>query len=132
MVSLKWSGKGIQFIAQDEQGHEVIVDTVKELGGLDQGFAPMNLLLVSLAGCMAMDIMSIVRKKGAQLSSLVVKIEGEKNPTHPKRFIKIRYEIRAGGDYRREDLLRAFELSRDKYCSVLATIGNPPEFEYSI
>lgn len=131
MVRLFWK-KGLQFIAEDEQKHNIIVDTTKETGGFDQGFSPMNLLLVTLAGCMAMDIVSILQKKGNKLSKFEMILNGDRNNEHPKRFNRITYQIRCEGDYKKEDLLRAFELSRDKYCSVLATVKNPPEFEFKI
>ncbi len=92
----------------------------------------MDLLLVALAGCMGMDIVSILKKKGGKIKDFEMVLSGEKNPEHPRRYLKIRYEIRCEGDYKREDLLRAFELSWDRYCSVLATLKNPPEFEFNI
>jgi len=132
MVTLIWNKKGLQFTARDEQGHNIIVDTDIESGGLGQGFKPMELLLVALAGCMGMDIVAILQKKGGKIDSFRMVLKGEKNPEHPKRYLKIYYEIECKGDYKREDLLRSFELSRDKYCSVLATLKNPPAFEFRV
>uniref|UniRef100_A0A7V1EI85 OsmC family peroxiredoxin n=1 Tax=candidate division WOR-3 bacterium TaxID=2052148 RepID=A0A7V1EI85_UNCW3 len=132
MITLIWNKKGLQFTARDDQGHSIIVDTDIESGGLDKGFKPMELLLVALAGCMGMDIVAILQKKGGKIDSFKMILKGEKNPEHPKRYLKIFYEIECKGDYKREDLLRSFELSRDKYCSVLATLKNTPEFEFKV
>lgn len=132
MVTLTWSKKGLQFIAHDQENHKIVVDTDIETGGFNQGFKPMELLLVALAGCMGMDIIAILQKKGGKIDHFQMILRGDKNAQHPHRYIKIKYEISCQGDYRREDLMRAFELSRDKYCSVLATLKNTPEFEFDI
>lgn len=132
MITLTWNKKGLQFTARDEQNHSIIVDTDKEFGGFNHGFKPMELLLVALASCMGMDIVAILQKKGDKIDTFKMTLKGEKIPEHPKRYLKILYEIDCKGDYKRENLLRAFELSRDKYCSVLATLKNPPDFEFNI
>lgn len=132
MITLIWNKKGLQFTAQDEQNHRIIVDTDKDSGGLEQGFKPMELLLVALAGCMGMDIVAILQKKGGMIDHFQMVLKGEKHLEHPRRYLKIIYEIECRGDYKREDLIRSFELSRDKYCSVLATLKNPPEFQFNI
>lgn len=131
MIKLNWK-KELQFEAEDEKGHKIIVDTARENGGLDEGIAPMQLLLVSLGGCMAMDIVAILRKKGGKIEKFHLTVDGKKTDEHPKRYSKITYQIKCEGNYKREDLIRAHELSRDKYCSVLATVKNPPEFEFII
>jgi putative redox protein len=131
MIRLIWS-QGLQFNAEDDHRHKIIIDTHKEMGGLDQGFTPMDLLLVSLAGCMGMDIIAILQKKGGRVDSLTIESEGMRAEDHPHRFTKITVRIRCEGDYRREDLVRSFELSRDKYCSVAATLGSSPELEFVI
>ncbi len=122
--------KKLQFIAEDEFKHSIILDSDQESGGDDTGFRPLDLLLTALAGCMAMDIVAILRKKGGKISLFKMILEGERAEEHPKRFIKIVYRIVCQGDFQDQDLQRAFELSRDKYCSVLHTIKNPPQFEF--
>ncbi len=131
MMTLTWT-KGLQFKAEDGRGHEIIVDTVKNYGGLDQGFAPMDLLLVSLSGCMAMDIVSILQKKGGRIDKFAIETEGVRAEDHPHRYTKITVRIKCEGDYKKEDLVRSFELSRDKYCSVTATLRSCPELEFVI
>jgi putative redox protein len=130
-ISVKWS-KGLQFNVHDEHGHTMIIDANKQVGGFDEGFHPAELLLVSLAGCMSMDIVSIVQKKGGQITSFETTIQGQRAEKHPKRFEKITLTFVCKGDYKRSDLLRAFELSRDKYCGVSATLRNAPDIEFKI
>jgi putative redox protein len=131
VITLTWS-QGLQFTAEDDHKHKIIVDTHKEMGGLDQGFAPMDLLLVSLAGCMGMDIIAILQKKGGRVENLTIESEGMRAEDHPHRYTKITVRIKCEGDYKREDLVRSFELSRDKYCSVVATLGTNPELEFIV
>jgi len=130
-ITLQWN-KALQFFAMDETGHKVIVDIDREHGGLDEGMTPLRFLLVALAGCMAMDIVTIVQKKGGKIKEYSMELEGIRADDHPRRFVKIINTIRCVGEYKREDLERAFELSRDKYCSALGTIMIPPEFVYNI
>ena len=121
--------KGLQFTVNDDHGHTMVIDTKKDVGGFDQGVRPMDLLLVSLAGCMGMDIVSILKKKGGKIDTFEITVNGERAPAHPKQYEKITMTFRCTGDYRREDLLRAHELSRDKYCGAYATLQHPPEIE---
>ncbi|UCG91900.1 MAG: OsmC family protein [candidate division WOR-3 bacterium] len=131
MVKLVWQ-KGLQFLVQDGRNHTIVVDTEKEFGGLDEGFRPMDLLLVSLAGCMGMDIVGILKKKGGKIDTFEIVVNGERAPDHPRRYTKISIAFKCEGDYKREDLLRSFELSRDKYCSVVATLKDAPKLEFVI
>jgi len=121
--------KGLQFIAQDEHNHTIIVDTLKDFGGFDEGFHPIELLLVSLGACMGMDMVGILKKKGGKIDAFEITVDGKRASEHPKRYEKITMTFRRTGDYRREDLLRAHELSRDKYCGAYATLQNPPDIE---
>jgi putative redox protein len=124
--------KGLQFVAQDGHNHTIVVDTLTDFGGFDEGFHPIELLLVSLAACMGMDMVGILKKKGGKIDSFEITVNGKRAAEHPKRYEKITIGFRCTGDYRREDLLRAHELSRDKYCGVSATLLNPPDIEYDI
>ena len=131
MVKLSLN-KGLQFIAEDRFNHKIVVDTYKEFGGFNEGFQPIELLLVSLAGCMGMDIVGILKKKGGNIDKFEIVVEGKRAKEHPKKYEKINLKFMCEGDYKREDLLRSFELSRDKYCSAFATLNTTPEIEFLI
>jgi putative redox protein len=124
--------KGLQFVAKDDRNNKIVVDTNTEFGGFDQGFRPMDLLLVSLAGCMGMDIVGILQKKGGKIDAFSIDVEGARAEDHPHKFTKITVKFKCEGDYRHEDLLRSFELSRDKYCSVIGTLSDKPEIEFVV
>lgn len=130
-IRLSWT-KNQQFIVEDEHDHAIVIDTDPESGGKNSGFRPLDLLLTALAGCMAMDMVAIVTKKGGKIDSFTMTLEGERAVEHPRRFVKIDYKIICKGTYKDEDLKRALELSRDKYCSVLHTIKSPPELTFNL
>ncbi len=131
MVKLTWT-KELQFEVEDDHNHQMVIDTDKDSGGHDQGFRPIDLLLVALAGCMSMDIVAILRKKGSKIKGFEVQISGERAVEHPRKFNKITVQFKCEGDYKRDDLLRAFELSRDKYCSVYGTLKSMPTIDFLI
>ncbi len=131
MIKISWC-EGLRFEAEDRHGHKILVDTEKDFGGSDQGFRPLELMLVSLAGCMGMDIVSILQKKGGKIDSFVVEASGVRAEEHPHKYTKITVKFNCVGEYKREDLLRSFELSRDKYCSAVATLNSSPELEFII
>ena len=124
--------QGLQFKAEDEHGHEMIIDTKKEFGGFDQGFRPAELMLVALAGCMGMDVVGILQKKGGKIDRFTIETSGTRAEDHPHKYTKITVRMKCEGDYKREDLLRSFELSRDKYCSVTATLKEKPELKFIV
>lgn len=129
MITLTWN-KGLQFQAKNEAGHHITVDTLEEFGGFNQGFTPMELLLVALAGCMGMDIIAIVQKKGGAITEFAVEIKGVRAEKAPRRYETVDVTFTCKGEYKKEDLYRAHELSRDKYCGVYATLSSPPEISF--
>jgi len=117
--------KDLQFVAWDDAGHGMVLDSTKE--GVPSGFTPMQLLLIAAAGCMAMDVVSILKKKRLPLEGFRVEMEGQRASEHPKRFTEMRFLYIAKGRIPKSDLDEAIKLSEEKYCSVSATIKNAPQ-----
>jgi putative redox protein len=114
---------GFKLEGLDEEGHSVLMDLPKESGGEGVGFTPIQLLLVSLAGCTALDIINIMRKQRQNLSSLEVLAEGDRAEEPPKYYKEIRLKYILKGKALREDAAkRAIQLSEEKYCSVGANL----------
>ena len=128
---LVWTKEG-KFIAEDDFGHSIVLEAIPPEGKPLGGFKPVSLVLYALAGCMGYDIVSILKKKRANLTGFTVEIDGEQRDEHPRRFTKITCVFKAEGDVKRADMERAFELSRDKYCSVVATLQEGPEFDFKL
>jgi putative redox protein len=129
-INLSWKDK-FAFLAQTELGNQILLDAKPEAGGEGKGPSPMELVLVALGGCTAMDIIVILRKKRVDLQSLVVKVDGERASEHPKYFTKISVEYNfEGKNLKEEDIRQAVELSRDKYCSVSAMLKDKTVISY--
>ncbi len=115
---------GMRFEAQAGSGHHITLDAAEQDGGQDSGFRPMEMLLVGLAGCTAMDVISILRKKHQQVTAYEVQVEGIRADPHPMVFTTIRVEhIITGRRIQPEAVARALQLSEERYCGVGAMLG---------
>ena len=87
-----------------------------------RGLSPMELALVSLAGCSAMDVVAILKKSRQPFTDLVVHVEGERAVDHPRRYTQVTlvFEVHGQG-LNRSAVERAVALSEEKYCSVSGT-----------
>jgi len=85
----------------------------------------MELLLASVAGCMAIDVRMILEKARVPLAGLEVDMEGARAATEPRRYTRIRMHFRLTGPSAADDdrIARAIQLSREKYCSVMHTLA---------
>ena len=103
-------------------GHAISIDADAAVGGHDLGPRPKGLLLTALAGCTAMDVISILRKMRLEPKSLQVEADAEVADEHPKTFTHITLTYRLRGDLPREKVEKAVSLSQDRYCGVSAMI----------
>lgn len=117
-----WQGK-MRFEGSATSGHRLALDSAEEHGGENAGFRPMELLLVGLAGCTAMDVISILTKKRLNVTGFEVRVEGDRAETHPKVYTDIRVEyVVRGRDIPADAVERAIQLSEEKYCSASAML----------
>ena len=131
LTEFTWKGKMV-FEAKTESGHSVTMDAKSEVGGEDNGARPMELLMVSLGGCTAMDVVSILEKMRADLESMTININSERASQHPKIFTKINIEYNfTGRGIKEENVKKAIELSLDKYCSVSPMLKEKAEITYN-
>ncbi len=84
------------------------------------GISPMKLLLLSVAGCTAYDVVMILQKMREPLKGLEIEISGERREEHPRIYSRIHIHYRIYGNVEEEKAKRAIELSQDKYCSASA------------
>ena len=102
--------------------HEIILDTAPEIGGNDQGFRPMELMLISLAGCSAIDIVHILNKGKHVIHSYAAQVEAERRDELPRIFSTINMIITVDTDAPDTVLERAAKLTKEKYCSAYAVL----------
>jgi len=124
--------KDMQFTGTASSGHTLIMDADDDLGGKNTGFRPMELLLVGFGGCSGMDVISILRKKRQQITSLEINIKGEKTDDFPKIYKEVHIEyVLKGNGVEKEAVERAISLSLGKYCSVGATLAKTGTITHS-
>lgn len=125
---VKWVEKR-QFVGTDSSKHSVVMSSQDEENGA--GMSPSQLLLVSLGGCTAYDVVEILQKKRQQLTGLEVIVAGEQDPNPPwtYRKIHVRYVVR-GKELREKAVRDAIKISEEKYCSVAATLRGAAEITY--
>jgi len=102
------------------EGHKVIIDSDPSFGGQNKGPKPKPFMLAALAGCTAMDVISMLRKMRVVPERFLVKVDGSLTEEHPKHYNKIHvtYEF-TGDDLPMSKLKRAVELSENSYCGVM-------------
>jgi putative redox protein len=115
---------GMCFDVMTGTGHHILLDSSEETGGQDRGPRPMEMLLVALAGCAGMDVLSILRKKRQDVKAYEVRVHGDQREEHPKVFVEITVEhILTGHAIQPEAVKRALELTEEKYCGASIMLG---------
>lgn len=117
------------FIGMPPSGHAQVIDTK---GDRHAAPTPMEMLLVSVAGCTAADVISVLHKKRQDVTAYNVEITGERKEDHPRAFIKFHvHHIVHGRNVSEKAVADAIELSDTKYCSVAATVRPTAEISTS-
>jgi putative redox protein len=115
-----WKEK-MSFEGTADSGFKVTLGTIPEVGGDNDGFRPMELLAIGLAGCTAMNVISILNKKKQDVHDFEVRVHADRAEEHPRVFTHLTIEyIVSGKDLDRAAVERAVELSETKYCSAQA------------
>lgn len=132
-ANVVWKGKMSFEGAASGSGFKLPMGTSIESGGDNDGFRPMELLLVGLAGCTAMDVISILEKKRQDVTGFQVLVQGERAQDHPRVFTDIVLEyVVTGHQVERAAVERAVELSATKYCSAAAMLGAVAKIDHKI
>jgi putative redox protein len=94
---------------------------------------PMELILIALAGCTTIDITEILQKMKQNFEKIELEVEGKRAEDFPRRYkhIKVIYKVYGKG-LEKEKVLKAIELSKNKYCSVMASLNSQIEYELEI
>jgi putative redox protein len=117
-----WQG-GMAFEGKAGSGFSVQLDSAEDAGGSNSGFRPMEMILVGLAGCTAMDVISILQKKRQDVTGFEVHAHGLRADDHPRVFTDITLEcIVRGHHVDPKAVERSIELSETKYCSVMGML----------
>ena len=127
-ANIKYAGDGF-FIGIPPSGHAQVMDSK---GDRHAAPTPIEMLLVSVAACTAMDVQSILAKKRQDVTGYDVEIEGERADDHPRKFIKFHvHHIVHGRGVSDKAVADAIKLSDETYCSVAATVKPTAEITTS-
>lgn len=124
--TVQWIGKQ-QFVALSPSGHAIALDADHSTNTAP---SPMELLLMALGACTAVDIVIILEKKRQKLESLEVICSGERAPEPPRVWTKLDILFRLRGKLEEAGVKQAIQLSEEKYCSVSATLKKTAELSW--
>ena len=116
---IQYAGKDF-FIGITPSGHALTLDTNHDRGSAP---TPIELLLIALGSCTAVDVISILEKKREQITNYRVEVSGQRREEHPRSYkrMEVRHIV-TGRHISNKAVAQAIELSENKYCSVAATL----------
>jgi putative redox protein len=130
-LNLNWID-GMAF-ESEVNGHKIVIDAVESVGGKDRGPRPKPLMLLALAGCTSMDVVSILKKMRVELDDYSCEVVANHTEEHPKHYdeMKIIYKF-WGKDLPKEKIEKAVNLSEDRYCGVSYVYKKYVKMNYEI
>lgn len=130
-VSLNRINDKFHFEAKGSSG--VVVNIDSKTDEPSKGASPMELILMGVGGCNAIDIVFILQKQRQKITSYSMEVEGERiEEREAKPFKAIHIKLSLEGEIDEAKAIRAAELSFEKYCSVSITLGDSVKISYSI
>ncbi len=130
-VQLNRVNNKVHFRASNGEGPTVDIDGSPAIGGVGQGFRPMELLLTAHAGCTVMDVVSILEKQRQTVDDVSIEVDGTRGEGTPAPFTKIHLHYELTGDIDVEKARRAIDLAVHKYCSVGEMLKSSAEIDFS-
>lgn len=129
-AKVEWKGR-MSFDGTADSGFTVRMDALPDVGGDNDGFRPVELMLVGLAGCTAMDVISILKKMRQDVTGFEVRAHGDRASEHPRRFVHITLEYAlTGRNIDPAAARKAIDLSATRYCSVQASLDPAIQVEH--
>ena len=128
-IEVSWSAGAAALRGGRPGGPEVVLDSSGA-----EGPSPPQLLAISLAGCMAIDVNDLAAKMRLPLESLRVVVEGDRRADPPRRFVALRQRFIASGIAAADEpkIRRAIDLSYEKYCSILHSLRDDIEMTFDL
>jgi putative redox protein len=128
--TVKWID-GMSFVAETGSGHAFVMDGAVDMGGHNLGPRPMETVLAGTGGCTAVDVVTILRRSGQDITGCHVQLRSERAPTDPKIFTKIHMHFVVRGRGVKPAMVEsAIKLSHQKYCSASIMLGKTAEITH--
>jgi len=129
-AKVTWKNK-MFFTGAGDKEFAIPLDAEPSAGGENLGFEPLELVAIGLAGCTAMDTISLLHKKQQNVTAFEVQVHAERSVTYPKVFTNIIVEyIVEGYDVEPAAVERSIELSATKYCPAQAMLSKACKIEH--
>lgn len=130
-ATIDWQ-EAARLVGETDSGHSITMDGPPDLGGLDAGPRPMEMVLLGLGGCSALDVVHILRRGRRDVSGCRVALEAERAPTEPRVFTRIHLHFTVhSSDATSAMVERAVTLSAEKYCSVVRMLASTADITHS-
>ena len=122
-ISVNWVD-GMLMVGKSHSGHSITMDGPPEIGGENLGVRPMEMLLLGVAGCTMIDVVTTLKKMRQELTHCETKVNAERADDHPKVFTDIHIQfIIKGKGLESKKVEKAITLSAEKYCSASIMLG---------
>ncbi|MCS5634788.1 MAG: OsmC family protein [Candidatus Marinimicrobia bacterium] len=122
-ISVKWID-GMLMVGKSGSGHAVVMDGPPEIGGENLGVRPMEMLLLGMAGCTMIDVVSTLKKMREDVVDCQTQVSADRSEEYPKVFTNINVHfILKGKQLNPSKVDKAIKLSAEKYCSASIMIG---------
>ena len=117
-IEVSWKGKML-FESVAPEG-SVLIDADEAVGGQGEGLRPKAMMLTSLAGCTAMDVISLLKKMRAEVDNFKVEVAANLTDEHPKFYDKVHVTYQFfGSDFKKDKIEKSVKLSVERYCGVM-------------
>ena len=122
-ISVKWID-GMLMVGKSDSGHAVVMDGPPEIGGENLGVRPMEMLLLGMAGCTMIDVVSTLKKMREDVVDCQTQVSADRSEEYPKVFTNINVHfILKGKQLNPSKVDKAIKLSAEKYCSASIMLG---------
>lgn len=131
-IDVTWLGNNYHMEAENETDGKIRIDGDNNIGGLEGGLSPMQLLLAGIGGCSAIDVISILKKQKQKLTDLKVEVDGDRQKLDAgySEYKTIHMHFILSGELDPKKVERALKLSITKYCSVSKALEKGSEISY--
>ena len=122
-ISVKWID-GLLMVGKSDSGHAIVMDGPPEIGGENLGVRPMEMLLLGMAGCTMIDVVSTLKKMREDVVDCQTQVSADRSEEYPKVFTNIHVHfVLRGKQLNPLKVDKAIKLSAEKYCSASIMIG---------
>lgn len=130
-IEIKRLNDAYHMEATNEQGATLHMDASPDMGGLNKGMRPMQIVLTALGGCSVIDVISILKKQKQDLKDIQVTVTGERENVAPSPYTEANVHFKLFGYLDEEKVRKAISLSVEKYCSVAESLKPQTKITHS-